>query len=107
VHPERAPPTGPVETATIDPARVAWTDRVGAADLVIWTERLRIDRVAIFRVSAFRTFNAAVLIAPAAEDSAVLAAIASVAAVIDLAAAGLAGLAGSAAVAGSEVGANN
>jgi len=67
-------------------AEVALTDPAEAT-LVIWTARLRIDRVATFQVNALRTFNAAGLIAPAAEASAgiapmaaaVLAAIASVA----------------------------
>jgi hypothetical protein len=57
------------------------------ADPVIWTTRLRTDRVAIFRASASRAFRAAASIAPvAAEDLADSAA---------------------AAVAGSEVGAEN
>jgi len=67
-------------------AEVALTDPAEAT-LVIWTAKLRIDRVATFQVNALRTFNAAGLIAPAAEASAgiapmaaaVLAAIASVA----------------------------
>jgi len=57
-------------------AEVALTDPAEAT-LVIWTARLRIDRVATFQVNALRTFNAAGLIAPVA--AAVLAAIASVA----------------------------
>ena len=76
---------------------------------MIWTARLRTGRVVTFRASGSRAFRAAALIASVAvEDSAVTALVAGdlAAAVIDLAA-GLAGLAGSAAVAGSEVGAEN
>jgi hypothetical protein len=65
-------------------AEVALTDPAEAT-LVIWTAKLRIDRVATFQVNALRTFNAAVLIAPAAEASeasAASAVIASVAAAV-------------------------
>jgi hypothetical protein len=98
-------------------AEVALTDPAEAT-LVIWTAKLRIDRVVTFQVNALRTFNAAVLIAPAAEASAASAVIASVAAgdlaaviasaaAADLEAVDLGALAGSAAVVGSEVGAEN
>jgi hypothetical protein len=40
------------------------------ADPVIWTARLRIDRVAILQASASRTFSAAALIGLAVEASA-------------------------------------
>jgi hypothetical protein len=89
-------------------AEVALTDPAEAT-LVIWTAKLRIDRVATFQVNALRTFNAAVLIAPAAEASAViasmvagdLAAVIASAAAADLEAVDLGALAGSAAVVGS------
>jgi hypothetical protein len=103
----------------IDPAEAAASTVQGEAvsigpaveaDSVIWTVRLRTGRVVTFRASDSRAFRAAALIdSAAAVDSAVIVLVVedSVAAVIDLAAAGLAGLAGSAAVAGSEVGAEN
>jgi hypothetical protein len=77
---------------------------------VIWTARPRTGRVVNFRASDSRAFRAVALIdSPAAVDSAAIVLVVedSVAAAIDLAGAGLAGLAGSAAVAGSEVGAEN
>jgi hypothetical protein len=69
----------------------------------IWIAKLRIDHVAIFRASAPRIFNAVALIVLAAAGGDLAAVIVSVAAVASAAA----GLAGSAAVAGSEVGAEN
>jgi hypothetical protein len=49
------------------------------ADPVIWTARLRTDRVAIFQASGSRAFRAAALIASVAvEDSAVIASAAAV-----------------------------
>jgi hypothetical protein len=62
-------------------AEVALTDPAEAT-LVIWTAKLRIDRVATFQVNALRTFNAAGLIAPAAEASAASAVIAPMAAAV-------------------------
>jgi hypothetical protein len=71
VHPQQAPPTDP---------KAALTDLEGAstapvaATLVIWTGRLRIDRVADLQASAPRIFNAAGSIdLVAVEDSAVIA----------------------------------
>ena len=59
-----------MEETTIDPV----------AALVIWTARPRIGPEVDKEANAFRTFNTAALIAPAAEDSAAPAVIASVAA---------------------------
>jgi hypothetical protein len=90
-----AAPTVQAEAASIDPAV--------KADPVIWTARLKIGRVPIFRASVSRVFRAAALIVAAVEADSVV--IASAGAVVLAAAA----LAGSAAVvaADSEAGAKN
>ena len=59
--------------------KVALTGQILIRKGRIWTARLRIDRVAIFRASAPRIFNAAALIGPVAAGD-LAAAIASAAA---------------------------
>jgi hypothetical protein len=71
--------------ATIVRAKAAPTDQISVLKDKIWTERLRIDRVAGFRVSAPRIFNVAASIVLVAEDSAVIASAAEDLAVADLA----------------------
>ena len=72
-QPAEAVPTVRREAVSIGP-RVE-------ADPVIWIARLRTGHVVIFLASGSRAFRAAALIASAAEDSAVIAAVA----VVDLA----------------------
>ena len=57
-HPKRAATIAPLKAALIAPV-AASTDLAVEVAPAIWTVRLRTDRVAIFRASGSRTFNAA------------------------------------------------
>jgi hypothetical protein len=80
---QRAAPTGPLKAVITGPAEASPIDQVEettidpAAALVIWTARPRIGPAVDKEANASRTSNAAALIAPAAEDSAVIASVAA------------------------------